>query len=126
MSGRAGTGGKRGGTAGPSGLVLAPRTSDEPGGPDAVSTGRSEAVVPRARGTHPRVVARGRRVRSLPRCARRGAPVAVLRGAADRQREARDPSRRTPHLQGRVPALQDDDGSPGPPEGRLGLPRAAG
>ena len=28
MSGRAGVGGKRGGTAGPSGLVLAPRTSE--------------------------------------------------------------------------------------------------
>ena len=34
--------------------------------------------------------------------------------------------RRGPRLQGRLPAVQDDEGLPRPPQGRLGLPRPAG
>ena len=55
---------------------------------------------------------------------RRG--VDVLRGPADRERHARHPPRRGPGLQGRLPAVQDDEGLPRRPQGRLGLPRPAG
>ena len=55
-----------------------------------------------------------------------GPPLDLLRGPADRQRHARDPPRRGPRLQGRLPPLQDHEGLPRPPQGRLGLPRPAG
>ena len=51
--------------------------------------------------------------------------LGVQRGPADRQRHARHAPRRGARVQGRVPALQDDEGLPRPPQGRLGLPRAA-
>ena len=63
--------------------------------------------------------------RSL-RADRGRAPLDVLRGPADRQRHARDPPRRGPRLQGRLPPLQDHEGLPRAPQGRLGLPRPAG
>ena len=50
----------------------------------------------------------------------------VLRGPADRERQARHPPRRGPGLQGRLPAVQDHAGLPRRPQGRLGLPRPAG
>ena len=62
--------------------------------------------------------------RSLGR--HRGPPaLGVQRGPADRQRHARHPPRRGARVQGRVPALPDDEGLPRPPQGRLGLPRPA-
>ena len=63
--------------------------------------------------------------RSLEQTAGRPA-VGVLRGPAHRQRQARHPPRRGPGLQGRLPPLQDHEGLPRRPQGRLGLPRPAG
>ena len=54
-----------------------------------------------------------------------GEPLDVLRGPADRQRQARRAPRRGPRLQGRLPAVQDHAGLPRGPQGRLGLPRPA-
>ena len=70
--------------------------------------------------------ARERHLRAQPRADRRRRAVDVLRGPADRQRQARRPPRRGPRLQGRVPPVQDDAGLPRGPQGRLGLPRPAG
>ena len=50
----------------------------------------------------------------------------LLRGPAHRQRPPRHPPHRVAHVQGRLPALPDDAGLPGQPQGRLGLPRPAG
>ena len=61
-----------------------------------------------------------------PGADRRRRAVDVLRGPADRERHARRPPRRGPGLQGRLPAVQDHAGPPRRPQGRLGLPRAAG
>ena len=87
---------------------------------------RPQAVLPGARGDHPRALARARRLRSLAGQAGVRGALGFLRGPADRQRPARVPPRPRPGLQGHLPALQDDDWAPRPPEGRLGLPRAAG
>ncbi len=51
--------------------------------------------------------------------------LGLLRGPADRQRQARRPPRRGPRLQGPVPAVQDDEGLSRPAPRRLGLPRPA-
>ncbi len=69
------------------------------------------------------------RVQGLPAQHRRHrvrAVLDVLRGPPDRQRHAGHPPRRGPRLQGRLPALPDDEGLPRAPPGRLGLPRPAG
>ena len=50
----------------------------------------------------------------------------VLRGSAHRQRATGHPPHRVAHVQGRLPAVPDDAGLPGQPQGRLGLPRAPG
>ena len=62
--------------------------------------------------------------RSLEQTAERRA-VGLLRGPADRERQAGHPPRRGARLQGPVPALQDDAGTVGAAQGRLGLPRPA-
>src|SRR6266581_1155898 len=50
----------------------------------------------------------------------------LLRGPAYRERHARHAPRRGARVQGRLPALQDDEGLPRRAAGRLGLPRPAG
>ena len=60
------------------------------------------------------------------RAAPRRSPVGLLRGTADRERQARHPPRRVAHLQGHLPAVQGDDGPPRPTQGRVGLPRPPG
>ncbi len=50
----------------------------------------------------------------------------LLRGAADRERQAGLPPRARSRLQGSLPALQVDVRLRRPAQGRLGLPRAAG
>ena len=79
--------------------------------------------------------------RSTARCWRSGASTTSSR-AASQQTEGREPwvfyegpptangmpgdaPRRGARLQGRLPALPDDEGLPRPPQGRLGLPRPA-
>ena len=57
---------------------------------------------------------------------REGRPLDLLRRAADRERQARRAPRGVAHVQGRLPALQDDDRSLRPPQGRLGLSRPPG
>ncbi len=52
--------------------------------------------------------------------------MGVLRGTADRQRDARHAPRRGARLQGRLPPLPDHEGLPRPAAGRLGLPWPAG
>ncbi len=86
---------------------------------------RSRPVVPRARGAGPRALARARRLPRVDPPPRGRRAVRLLRGSAHRQRPARVPPRALARVQGRVPALQDDARPPRPPQGRLGLPRAA-
>ena len=69
--------------------------------------------------------ARDLRAVGRPQRRRRGRAVDLLRGPADRERHARHPPRRVADLQGRLPAVPDDAGLPGRPQGWLGLPRAA-
>ena len=80
----------------------------------------------RRRSRGPGVLARARGLRSKPDPDRGRAAVGVLRRASHGQRDARRAPRRGPGVQGRVPSLPDDEGAPCAPEGRLGLPRAAG
>ena len=61
-----------------------------------------------------------------PRAARRRADVGLLRGAPHGQRHPGHPPHRGSRLQGRLPPVPDDEGVPGSPQGRLGLPRAPG
>ena len=76
----------------------------------SVRAGRHQGELPRARATDPRVLGRGRRVRAVARSPREDAPdVGLLRGPADGERQTGHPPRRAAHLQGRLPALQDDD-----------------
>ena len=58
--------------------------------------------------------------------ARGRAALELLRGPADRQRQARLPPRPRARLQGHLPALPGDARPPRAAQGRLGLPRAAG
>ncbi len=99
---------------------------DRGGGDGAVRAGRSQGELPRARGPDPRVLARVRRLPPPARAAAGRAAVGLLRGPADRERTAGHPPRRAADLQGRLPALQGDDGPLRPAQGRLGLPRPAG
>ncbi len=71
-------------------------------------------------------MARARRFRRVGAPAGGRRAVRLLRGAAHRQRPPGLSSRPEPGVQGRVPALSDDARAPGAPQGRLGLPRAAG
>ena len=71
-------------------------------------------------------MAREGRVRPLARRDRGPPALGVQRGPADRQRHARHPPRRGARVQGRLPALPDDEGLPRPAQGRLGLPRPPG
>ena len=89
---------------------------------------RPEAVLPRARAVGARALARRRRLRAPARPAPRGgrAGVELLRGPADRERQARLPPRAGARVQGRLPALPGDARPLRPAQGRLGLPRAAG
>ena len=70
---------------------------------ERLSPRRPEAVLPRARGAGPRALARARR---LPRdrcaAARGSADLELLRGAADRERQARLPPRALARLQGHL------------------------
>ena len=66
-----------------------------------------------------------RHLPTFARTDRRRSALDLLRGPADRQRQARHAPRRGPGLQGRLPALQDHAGLPGRPQGRLGLPGTA-
>ena len=56
----------------------------------------------------------------------RAAALELLRGPADRQRQAGLPPRPRPRLQGHLPALQVDVRLRRAPQGRLGLPRPPG
>ena len=81
---------------------------------------------PRGRRTDPGLLEAGGHLRQEPRAARRRARVGLLRRTPDGQRPPGHPPRGGPHLQGHLPALQDDDRTPRQSEGRLGLPRSAG
>ena len=96
------------------------------GSRDGVRDGGSEGALPRTRGADPRVVGRGRRLPAFARAPRGSAHVDLLRGPTHRERQARHPSRRAAHVQGRLSAVQDDDRSPRAAQRRLGLPRTAG
>ena len=89
--------------------------------------GRPEGRVPRARGADPRVLARGRRLRAHRS---RHAPTRprwlFYEGPPTANGKPGHPPRRAAHVQGRLPALQDDDRPPRAAQGRLGLPRPAG
>ena len=63
--------------------------------------------------------------RQLARAAR-AAALELLRGPADRERQARLPPRPRPRLQGHLPALQVDVRLRRAAQGRLGLPRPPG
>ena len=80
----------------------------------------------RARARGARALAGRQGLRAQPGAERRQPDLDVLRGPADRERHARRAPRRGPGVQGRLPPLQDDEGLPRPPQGRLGLPRPAG
>ena len=81
--------------------------------------------LPGARRPHPRVLEDSRHLPQEPRGPRRRAPVRLLRGAADGQRPARRASHHLAHLQGPLPALQDDARLPRAAQGRLGHARPA-
>ena len=67
----------------------------------------------------------GRRLRAFAGPARGRAPLGLLRGPAHGQRHARGAPRGVADVQGRLPAVQDDDRPLRGPQGRLGLPRPA-
>src|SRR5918996_3890294 len=91
-----------------------------------VPNGRSEAVLPRARAAGPRSLAEARRLPPLPEEQGVRSALGLLRGPADSERPARLPPRPLPGVQGHLPALPDHDRALRPPQGGLGLPRAAG
>ena len=93
-----------------------------------ISPSRPKAVVPRARAAGARALARRRHLRAPGRAAPRGrrADLELLRGAADRERQAGLPPRARARLQGRLPALPRDARQLRAAQGGLGLPRAAG
>ena len=70
---------------------------------------RTAPLVPRARAGGARALARARRVRRVGPPPAGRAALGLLRGAADRKRPARLPSRPQPGVQGHLPALPDDD-----------------
>ena len=82
--------------------------------------------LPRARRPHPRLLEGTQDLREEPRGPRRRAPLRLLRRTADRQRPPRRASHHLAHLQGPLPALQDDARLPRTAQGRLGHPRPAG
>src|SRR5215210_8894843 len=69
----------------------------------------AERLLPRAGGAGARALARARHLQGDAAQPRGSAAVRVLRGTADRERLPRLPPRAGTRLQGRVPALQDDD-----------------
>ena len=84
------------------------------------------ASFPAAGGDGAGALAGARRVRRVGPPPNRRAPVGLLRGATDRQRQPRHPPRAQPGVQGHLPPLPDDDRALRGAQGRMGLPWAAG
>src|SRR6188472_2909449 len=69
---------------------------------DPLLARRFRPVVPRARGARARALARARHLQRVDPPPRGGAPLRLLRGSADRQREAGRAPRPLARLQGRL------------------------
>ena len=80
----------------------------------------------RDRARDARQVEPGADLRGVAEADRGRAAVDLLRGAAHGERHAGRAPHRGPGLQGPLPPVQDHAGVPRHPQGRLGLPRAAG
>ena len=93
------------------------------GSAGALRGGALAGLVPRHGAGDPRVLARAGRLPAQHRGAPRRPAVLVLRGPADRERDAGRAPRPRARLQGPDPALQDHARLPRPPEGRLGHAR---
>src|SRR3712207_5004274 len=78
---------------------------DEPG----ARAPAAERLLPRLGGAGPRALAGARHLPRLAAQPRGRAAVRLLRGAPDRERLSGLPPRAGARLQGRLPALQDDD-----------------
>ena len=130
------TGSQRSGRPGrPAPTRVVPRRRRRPSGPDDLrsTTDVSTPYEPLPahvdlpaldRESHRRL-ARRQGLRAQPAGHGRRPAVDLLRGPADRERDAGHPPRRGTRLQGRLPPVQDDEGLPRPAHGRLGLPRPA-